>query len=89
MSTSNQANEGLYVLDMHIKLRYMGMRKTLKVYFFVIQVSLYSLNSQLSFDTLQLVFSMQKWSNGKNCAFLITNWPLQVKNVKSEVAPDL
>ena len=24
-----------YVLDVHIELRYMGMRKTLKVYFFV------------------------------------------------------
>jgi len=41
----------------------MGMHKTLKVYIFVIeydtdiiQVSLYSLNSQLSFDTLHLVF---------------------------------
>ena len=52
MSTSNQANEGLYVLNMHIKLRYMGMRKTLKVYIFfiehdteIIQVSLYSWNS--------------------------------------------
>ena len=52
MSTSNQANEGLYVLDMHIVLRYMGMRKTLKVYIFfiehdtdIIQVSLYSWNS--------------------------------------------
>jgi len=63
MSTSNQANEDLYVLDVYIELRYMGMSKTLKVYFFVIehdtdiiQVSLYSLNSQLSFDTLHLVF---------------------------------
>ena len=65
---SNQANEGLYVLDMYIilctlSLRYLGMRKTLKVYILVIkhdtdiiQVSLYSLNSQLSFDTLHLVF---------------------------------
>ena len=63
MSMSNQTHEDLYVLDMHIDLRYMGMSKTLKVYIFVIehdtdiiQVSLYSLNSQLSFDTLHLVF---------------------------------
>jgi len=63
MSTSNQANEHLYVLDMHNELKYMGMHKILKVYIFVIehdtdifQVSLYSLNSQLSFDTLHLLF---------------------------------
>ena len=63
MSTSNEANEGLYAIDLHIELRYLGMCKTLKVYIFIIehdtdiiQVSLYSLNSQLSFDTIYLVF---------------------------------
>ena len=29
--------KAFYVLDMHIELRYMGMRKTLKVYIFVIE----------------------------------------------------
>ena len=57
---SNQANEGLYV---YVDLRYMGMYKTLKVYIFVIehdteiiQVLLYSLDRQLSFDSLHFVF---------------------------------
>ena len=49
---------------MHIEvIIYVGMHKTLKVYTLVIQygtdiiaVSFYSLNGQLSFDTLHLVF---------------------------------
>ena len=37
MSTSALAHKGLYVLDMHIKSRYMGMYKILKVFIFVIE----------------------------------------------------
>ena len=62
----------LRYVHMHIELR--GMYKTLKVFISVIkhdtdiiQVSLYSLNIQLSFDILHLR------SNGRNWAFLIIN----------------
>ena len=57
MSILGHAHEGLYVLDMHIEIRYI-----LKVHNFfiehgtdIIPVSLYSLNNQLSFDTQHLI----------------------------------
>ena len=75
----------------------MGVRIKLKEYIFVtqhdtdiIQVSLYSLNGQLSFNTPILgVYSMQKWSNARNSAFLIIKVDSTGQKVKSEVAPYL
>ena len=57
----------------------MGMHKTSKGYIFVIEhdadiipISLYSLNNQLSFDTLHFVF-IQEMVKGRNWELLILN----------------
>jgi len=81
---------------MHIELRYMGMRKTLKVYIFVIEhgtdiipVSFYPLNSQLSFDTQHLIFIHCINSQKVEIRLLSTLLTSRGQKVKSEVSPNL